>query len=65
MKAEECKDNRNFKVFCDAGNSDRHEVATDSLLLQIEQQIRRFGETAKTRCGYRSRSRAGSSQTVR
>lgn len=31
-------------MFCDAGNSDRHELATDSLLLQIEQRIRREGE---------------------
>lgn len=44
MKAMEFQNSQNFRVYCDAGNSDRHEVATDSLLLQIEQQIRRNGK---------------------
>ncbi len=38
------KDNQKFKVRCDSGNSDHHELASDSLLLQIEQRIRRGGK---------------------
>ena len=44
MKPMSFEESQNFKVYCDAGNSNRHEVAADSLLLQIEQQIRRNGK---------------------
>jgi len=37
-------DNQKFKVRCHAGHSDHHELASDSVLLQIEQRIRREGK---------------------
>ena len=36
--------NQKFKVRCHAGDSDHHELASDSVLLQIEQRIRREGK---------------------
>jgi len=36
-------DNQKFKVRCHAGDSDHHELASDSVLVQIEQRIRREG----------------------
>jgi len=37
-------DNQKFKVRCHAGNSHHHELASDSVLVQIEQRIRREGK---------------------
>src|SRR5882762_7659219 len=37
----DCPDNQKFKVRCHAGDSDHHELASDSVLIQIEQRIRR------------------------
>src|SRR6266849_7450370 len=37
-------DNQKFKVRCHAGDSDHHELASDSVLVQIEQRIRREGK---------------------
>ena len=37
-------DNQKFKVRCHSGNSDHHELASDSVLVQIEQRIQREGK---------------------
>ncbi len=36
--------NQKFKVRCHAGNSHHHELASDSVLVQIEQRVRREGK---------------------
>lgn len=37
-------DEQKFKVRCHAGDSHNHELASDSVLLQIEQRVRREGK---------------------
>jgi|SRR5712691_11487317 len=44
MNASECPGNQKFKVRCHVGDSDDVEVASDSVLVQIEQRIRREGK---------------------
>lgn len=44
MKANDCPDNQKFKVRCHAGDSDHLKLASDSVLVQIEQRIRREGK---------------------
>ncbi len=44
MRAKECRDDQKFKVCCHAGDSDHIELASDSVLVQIEQRIRRAGK---------------------
>lgn len=44
MRAKECRDDQKFKVCCHAGDSDHLELASDSVLVQIEQRIRRAGK---------------------
>ncbi len=44
MRAKECRDDQKFKVCCHAGDSDHLELAGDSVLVQIEQRIRRAGK---------------------
>jgi hypothetical protein len=45
LSASECPDKQKFKVRCQAGDSDHQpELASDSVLVQIEQRIRRDGK---------------------
>jgi hypothetical protein len=44
LNTSKSQDNQKFKVRCHAGNSGHHELASDSVLLQIEQRIRREGK---------------------
>ncbi len=44
MRAKECRDDHKFKVCCHAGDSDHLELVGDSVLVQIEQRIRRAGK---------------------
>jgi len=43
LNTSKSQDNQKFKVRCHSGNSVHHELASDSVLLQIEQRIRREG----------------------
>src|SRR5713226_7330149 len=44
LKANDCPDNQKFKVRCHAGDWGNLELASDSVLVQIEQRVRREGK---------------------